>query len=112
MAIPKPGRPVRGSTTGQALMALFDLLGRRWAMGIVWNLYSGGPSTFRDLQSACERKSGTISPSILNSRIKDLQEAKLVSRTIEGYELTALGKELFLLLEPLAPWSQKWSKAL
>jgi DNA-binding HxlR family transcriptional regulator len=92
-------------------MALFDLLGRRWAMGIIWNLYQG-PSTFRSLQGACERKSGTISPSILNSRIKDLQEAKLVARTIDGYELTDMGKELFTLLQPLDPWARKWSKVL
>ena len=111
MAIPKPGKPVRGSTTGAPIMALFDLLGRRWAMGIVWNLYQG-PATFRGLQAACERKSGTISPSILNSRIKDLQEAKLVSKTVDGYELTELGRELFILLEPLAPWSARWSKAI
>jgi DNA-binding HxlR family transcriptional regulator len=89
-------------------MVLFDLLGRRWAMGIVWNLYRG-PSTFRGLQETCERKSGKISPSILNSRIKDLQEAKIVVRTLDGYELTSLGKELFVLLEPLDPWSRKWS---
>jgi DNA-binding HxlR family transcriptional regulator len=111
MAIPKPGRPVRGSTSGAALMALFDLLGRRWAMGIVWNLYAG-PATFRALQAACERKSGTISPSILNSRIKDLQEAKLVARSLEGYELTEQGRRLFELLEPLEPWSRKWAKEL
>jgi DNA-binding HxlR family transcriptional regulator len=92
-------------------MALFDLLGRRWAMGIIWNLYRG-PLTFRSLQSACERKSGTISPSILNSRIKDLQDANLVMRTLDGYELTQLGKELFILLEPLDPWSQKWRSSL
>jgi DNA-binding HxlR family transcriptional regulator len=111
MAIPKPGRPVRGSKTGTPLMALFDLLGRRWAMGIVWNL-AGGPMTFRALQAACERKSGTISPSILNSRIKDLQEAKLLERTTDGYELTELGRELFALLEPLHPWALKWGKSL
>jgi DNA-binding HxlR family transcriptional regulator len=92
-------------------MALFDLLGRRWAMGIVWNLY-GGPLTFRDLQAACERKSGTISPSILNGRLKDLQEAQLVERTLDGYALTKLGEELFVLLRPLAPWAEKWGKRL
>jgi DNA-binding HxlR family transcriptional regulator len=111
MAIPRPGKPVRGSTTGAPIMALFDLLGRRWAMGIVWNLYRG-PSTFRRLQSACEMKSGAISPSILNTRIKDLREARLVVRTLHGYELTALGKELFVLLEPLDPWSRRWGAKL
>jgi DNA-binding HxlR family transcriptional regulator len=111
MEIPEPGKPVRGSTTGQPFMALLDLLGRRWALGIIWNLYQG-PMTFRSLQSACERKSGNISPSILNGRIKDLREARLVTRTLEGYELTPLGKELFVLLEPLDPWSHKWSRVL
>jgi DNA-binding HxlR family transcriptional regulator len=111
MAIPRPGKPVGGSTTGAPIMALFDLLGRRWAMGIIWNL-AAGPRTFRSLQDACERKSGTISPSSLNGRIKDLQEAKLVSRTLDGYRLTDLGRELFALLEPLDPWSRNWSEAL
>jgi DNA-binding HxlR family transcriptional regulator len=88
-------------------MAAFDLLGRRWAMGIVWNL-SKGPATFRKLQDACE----TISPSILNSRIKDLREAGLVDRSLDGYQLTDLGEELFLLLKPLGEWSIKWAKLL
>lgn len=111
MAIPKPGKPVRGSLSGAPIMSLFDLLGRRWAMGIVWNL-SYGPATFRALQSYCERKSGTISPSILNSRIKDLQQAKLVERTLDGYQLTALGRELFKRIEPLDEFSQKWSREI
>ncbi len=91
-------------------MALFDLLGRRWAMGIVWNL-AAGPSTFRALQTPRSRKSQTISPSVLNTRLKDLQEAKLVERTLEGYALTKLGQELFALIEPLDAYSQKWGKA-
>jgi DNA-binding HxlR family transcriptional regulator len=111
MAIPKPGRPVRGSKSGKPMMAIFDLLGRRWAMGIIWNLH-GGPMTFRALQAACEAKGGTISPSILNGRIRDLQEAKLLVRTTEGYELTELGNELFGLLEPLYPYALKWEKSL
>ena len=92
-------------------MALFDLLGRRWAMGIIWNL-AAGPSTFRALQALRGRKSGIISPSILNARIKDLQEARLVQRTLEGYTLTELGRELFTLLEPLDAYSLKWGKTI
>jgi DNA-binding HxlR family transcriptional regulator len=93
-------------------MALIDLLGRRWAMGIIWNL-AAGPATFRALQTPTGRIPGkTISPSILNARLKDLQEARLVERTLDGYALTALGKELFDLIEPLDPWSLKWGEAL
>ena len=85
-------------------MALFDLLGRRWAMGIIWNLHKGA-STFRELQERCE----SISPSILNSRLKDLREADIVERTLDGYVLTERGRELIALLLPLGPWSLKWS---
>ena len=92
-------------------MALFDLLGRRWAMGIIWNL-AAGPVTFRALQAPRTRKSSTISPSILSARLKDLQEAKLVERTLKGYVLTDLGQELFALIEPLDAYSLKWGKAL
>jgi len=93
-------------------MALIDLLGRRWAMGIVWNL-AAGPATFRALQTPTGRITGkTISPSILNARLKDLQEARLVERTLDGYALTARGLELFTLIEPLDVWSLTWGKAL
>jgi DNA-binding HxlR family transcriptional regulator len=105
MAIPRPGKPVRGSQSGAPIMAVFDLLGRRWAMGIIWNL-NRGPATFRSLQSLCE----TISPSILNSRLKDLREAGLVLLGSDGYQLTDLGKELFLLLKPFGEWAIKWAR--
>lgn len=107
MAIPIPGKPVRGSQTGAPIMAAFDLLGRRWAMGIIWNL-SSGAATFRGLQKSCE----TISPSILNSRLKDLKAAGLVERSLDGYVLTRLGEELFALLLPLGDWSIRWAKSV
>lgn len=105
MKIPRPGKPVRGSQSGAPIMAIFDLLGRRWAMGIVWNL-SRGPATFRALQSCCE----TISPSILNSRLKELKEAQLIDRSLDGYHLTAMGEELFTLLKPFGRWSINWAQ--
>jgi DNA-binding HxlR family transcriptional regulator len=107
MAIPKPGKPVRGSTTGAPVMAVFDLLGRRWAMGIVWQL-SDGPHSFSELQSRCD----SISPTILSTRIKDLTEAKLIERTLDGYQLTKIGRELFMILEPFQPWAMKWAKSV
>jgi DNA-binding HxlR family transcriptional regulator len=105
MAIPKPGKPVRGSKSGAPIMALFDLLGRRWAMGIIWQL-NGGPLPFRELQKRCE----SISPTILSGRIKDLQAALLIERTLDGYKLTDRGNELFKILEPFKEWSVDWAK--
>lgn len=104
MKIPKPGSPVRGSKSGQPIMALFDLLGRSWAMGVIWNLNQGA-CTFRELQTRCN----TVSPTTLNSRLKELTEAHIIERCMEGYQLTSSGKELFILLSPLGSWSKQWA---
>ncbi|WP_420401726.1 winged helix-turn-helix transcriptional regulator [Flagellimonas sp.] len=105
MALPIPGKPVRGSKSGAPVMALLDLLGRSWAMGIVWHLYKG-PSTFRRLQEYCE----TISPTTLNKRLKELRDSHLLVRTVEGYALTQQGRELYELIEPLGSWAKEWAK--
>ncbi len=100
MSIPIPGKPVRGSKTGVPIMALFDILGRTWAMGVIWQLQNG-PYTFRALQEKCE----SISPSILNSRIKELKKAEILERTLNGYQLTKRGSELVKLIRPFGDWS-------
>ena len=105
MSIPIPGKPVRGSKTGVPIMALFDLLGRTWSMGVLWQL-QGGPYTFRELQEKCE----TISPTILNSRIKDLREAEIAERTLKGYQLTKRGQKLIALIRPFGDWSREWAE--
>lgn len=105
MSIPIPGQPVRGSKTGVPIMALFDLLGRTWAMGVLWQLQNG-VYTFRELQDKCE----LISPAVLNSRIKDLIQAGIAERTIYGYQLTECGKTLAELLRPFGEFSRGWAK--
>lgn len=105
MKIPMPGRPVRGSRTGAPIMALFDLLGRRWAMGIVWQVAENGPATFRQLETLCE----TISPAVLSTRLKELQAAQLVEHSADGYQVSRRGRELYDMLVPLGGWSKKWA---
>ena len=96
---------VRGSTTGRPIMALLDLLGRRWVLRLVWELREE-PRRFRELQDAIG-----ASPTIVNERLADLREAKLVELDPEsGYRLTALGRELLRLFLPLHVWSEKWAK--
>lgn len=104
MSIPMPGEQVRGSKTGKPIMALLDLLGRTWALGIVWQL-SQGNATFRELQQRCEQ----ISPSLLNTRLKELKLLSLVESTTSGYQLTASGQELFSIVSPLGEWSLHWA---
>ncbi len=106
--VPRPGRPVRGSKSGAPIMALFDLLGRRWSMGVLWTLSEGGPCTFRELQGRCE----SISPTVLNVRLKELREAGLVEHDGLGYRATPSGRELYGLLVPLGQWSKTWARKL
>jgi DNA-binding HxlR family transcriptional regulator len=105
---PLPGKPVRGSSTGRPVMALFDLLGRNWTMRILWELCHDGPCTFRELQGQCE----SVSPGVLNSRLKELREAQLIELGAKGYQPTAMGRSLFKVLLPLDRWSKRWATSL
>src|SRR5258708_19569677 len=68
----RPGRPARGSKSGRPIMVLLDLLGRRWTLRIVWELREE-PRRFRELQDLIG-----ASPTIVNARLAELREARLV----------------------------------
>jgi len=109
MATPKPGNPVRGSSSGRPIMAILDLLGRRWTLRILWEMRAGEPMTFREIQSACDN----LSPTSLNKRLGELREAQIVVLTEgDGYQLTEIGLDLLETLTPLQAWSQAWSKKI
>ncbi len=103
MATPKTGKRVRGSETGRPIMVALDLLGRRWALRILWELREGDSATFRDLRARC----GDISPSVLNVRVKELREAGILDHEGEGYHLTKEGLALLKALEPLHHWAER-----
>lgn len=99
-------KPVRGSRSGRPIMALLDLLGRRWTLRVVWELRDE-PLSFRALQAACEG----MSPSVLNQRLAELREALLVEAGESGYALTPRGRELMALFEPIQRWAEAWARA-
>ena len=104
---PRPGVPVRGSTTGRPLMAAMDLLGRRWALRILWELRHG-PVGARALSSRCDG----MSSSVLYERLADLRGAGLIAKDGDGkYVLTPLGDQLGDALEPLDSWSRTWARS-
>lgn len=100
---PRVGSPVRGSRTGRPVMVVLDLLGRRGALRIFWELRHGEPMTFRALQAACE-----TNPSLLNTRLKELREVGLLDHQEGGYRLTTDGKALLKSLGPLCDWAAAW----
>jgi DNA-binding HxlR family transcriptional regulator len=103
---PLPGTPVRGSHTGRPVMAALDLLGRRWALRILWELRDG-PLGARALRERCD----TMSSSVLYERLTELTTAGLVTRTGDGdYALTELGGSLGDALAPLDAWARRWAR--
>ena len=102
---PQPGTPVRGSTTGRPLMAAMDLLGRRWALRLMWELRDGGLGA-RALLARCDG----LSSSVLYERLRELADAGLVERGAdEAYVLTPIGASLGTALDPLDGWSRRWA---
>jgi DNA-binding HxlR family transcriptional regulator len=103
---PLPGHPARGSRTGRPAMALLDLLGRRWALRVLWELRDGGTPTFRGLQAQCD----DISSSVLNARLRELRAAGIVTTEPGGgYHLTTEGHSLLGALAPLDAWANRWA---
>lgn len=88
-------------------MAAMDLLGRRWALRILWELRNGSARAL-ELRDRCDG----MSSSVLYQRLRELREAGLVDQDADGrFDLTALGADLRAALEPLAAWSRRWADA-
>ena len=103
MKTPHIGQAVRGSSTGRPIMVALDLLGRRAALRILWEL-RGEPLTFRGLQEACDTNSR-----LLNTRLAELREAGLVAHADGGYRLSEQGRKLQTALLPLNTWALDWA---
>ena len=104
---PRPGAPVRGSTTGRPVVAAMDLLGRRWALRILWELRDEGAGP----RALLERVDG-LSSSVLYDRLRELGEARLVERSDVGYRLTPTGRDLRDAIAPLSAWAERWAVIL
>ncbi len=83
-----------------------DLLGERWTLLVVRELFLG-PRRYRDLLDAL----GGIGTNLLAARLKSLEAAGLVHRTSlappaggAAYELTPAGEELEPMVEEMALW--------
>ena len=90
-----------------------DIVGERWSVLILRDLFLEGPRKFQDFQNSL---SG-ISPNILSARLKRLEEADIVERRFYAehppraeYLLTAKGRELGPVLKALRGWGERHAK--
>ncbi|MEL7449792.1 MAG: helix-turn-helix domain-containing protein [Pseudomonadota bacterium] len=103
----------RTSSYGQycPLALATELLCRRWTVLIVSRLLDGCTS-FNDIHRGVPR----VSPSLLSTRLKELEEAGIVTRTSAGrgkrseYTLTPAGRDLNDIVDQLAVWGQHWAR--
>ena len=86
-----------------------DVVGERWALLGVRELLLG-PKRYTDLARGLPGSS----PTVLSQRLRDLEEAGIVTRTTAGppvggrvYELTARGRELDDVLLALGRWGSR-----
>lgn len=92
---------------GQAALVAFDLLGRRWALRVLWELRES-PVGFRALQERC----GGMSSSVLRDRLAEFAGAGLLQTDEAGrYLLSPHGQALLEALKPLSRWADEWAAA-
>jgi DNA-binding HxlR family transcriptional regulator len=92
------------SKENAAVNQLLALLEARYALRVLWALRDGHAQTFRLLQDSV----GGITPNTLNTRIKELREAGVVSHGGDGYSLTVSGQDLLKRLSDLQAFAGKW----
>jgi DNA-binding HxlR family transcriptional regulator len=95
------------SKENAAISELLELLEARYALRVLWALKDGHPQTFRLLQDSV----GGITPNTLNTRIKELREAGLITHGSTGYIVTPAGADLLKRLNELNAFAARWSAA-
>jgi DNA-binding HxlR family transcriptional regulator len=90
------------------MLALLDLLGRRWALRILWELRVQ-PASFQALQRRCD----SMSTSVLSQRLGEFRDAQLVEKDQAGnYMLTEHGLRLLARLDGIDEWTQEWARMI
>lgn len=89
-----------------------EILGKRWT-GLILRTLCDGPKRFNQLQEIIPG----ISAKVLVERMKELEDTKIVKRTVYPetpirieYSLTKKGKDLEPVLDEIQKWANKWVK--
>ncbi|MED2984685.1 helix-turn-helix transcriptional regulator (plasmid) [Bacillus bombysepticus] len=88
---------------------LIDILGKKWTISILLQLHSG-PKRFCHLERDTD-----ASGRLLSERLKQLEAAGMVTRTIYAevpprvvYQLTEKGKDVETIINHINDWESKW----
>lgn len=89
-----------------------ELLSKRWTTLIIYRLLDS-PRRFVDIETSLSNLSGKV----LSERLKELEEAGIVLRTVYPekpvrieYSLTDMGRGLAPMLDDIQGWATRWIK--
>jgi DNA-binding HxlR family transcriptional regulator len=89
-----------------------ELIARRWVPQVIYAMQSG-PRRYTELKAGIP----PISDAVLSERLKELEVAEIVIRTVEPstpvrieYALTPRGDELAAVLGELQVWAERWAR--
>jgi DNA-binding HxlR family transcriptional regulator len=98
-------------TVCESFQQAAQLVGQRWVPQIVWVLLDG-----RRRYSAIRDAIPEISDTLLSERLRELEEADVVTRTVTPstpvlieYSLTERGRELAAVMDGLSTWAERWA---
>jgi DNA-binding HxlR family transcriptional regulator len=94
------------------LYKTMDLLGKKWTLPILLELYKKNCLRYNQLKSCMNN----ITPKILSLRLKELEKEKLVSKKIDStivpirceYSLTESSKDFINIIQDIKKWGLKW----
>jgi DNA-binding HxlR family transcriptional regulator len=88
-----------------------ELVARRWIPQVIYAMQVG-PRRYTDLKTAIPQ----ISDAVLSERLKELEAAEIVIRSVEPttpvrieYTLSPRGEELASALGELRVWAERWA---
>lgn len=90
-----------------------NILSGKWKLMILWRIYRGKVIRFNELQ----RQVGKITTKTLTGQLKELEELKIVRRTVYPetpprveYSLTETGETLTPILQSLCDWGKSYQQ--
>src|SRR6218665_2605331 len=92
------------SKENTAINQLFAKLECRYALLVLWALKDGHPQTFRMLQDSV----GSITPNMLNTRLKELRPAGFFDQGSDGYTIPPSGADLLKRLKDVQAFATRW----
>jgi DNA-binding HxlR family transcriptional regulator len=98
-------------TVCESFQRAAQLVGQRWVPQIVWVLLDG-----RRRYSAVRDAIPEISDTLLSERLRELEEAGIVTRTVTPstpvlieYSLSERGRDLAVVMDGLSTWAERWA---